>query len=66
MNASISAILSLPYGLASQLTLMAAILKKAAIRFELKGRPGGWHDPFEGLKIAASIPAGLSDLIRLQ
>ncbi|MDP1700619.1 MAG: site-specific integrase [Aestuariivirga sp.] len=37
-----------------RLTLMAAILKKAAIRFELKGRPGGWHDPFEGLKITIS------------
>jgi integrase len=37
-----------------RLTLLSAILKKAAVRFELKGRPGGWHDPFEGLKIFTS------------
>ena len=35
-----------------KLALMAAIVDKAAIRAELKARPGGWSDPFEGLKIA--------------
>lgn len=37
-----------------KLTLMAAILNKAAIHFGLKGGAVSWHNPFEGLKIAES------------
>lgn len=35
-----------------KLQLISAIMSVAARRFDLKARPGGWSNPFEGLKIA--------------
>ncbi|MGE0007564.1 MAG: tyrosine-type recombinase/integrase [Parvibaculaceae bacterium] len=34
-----------------KLQVMSAIMNSAARRFDLKSRPGGWTDPFEGLKL---------------